>query len=70
MEITFYNYAFRASMFMNEFSMIHILSENKSAASSSLTKTCQLLHGNNLTATQDNKENYKMNNYEGQKAAS
>ena len=38
-------------MFMNEFSMIHILSENKSAASSSLTKTCQVIHGNDLSVS-------------------
>ena len=53
MEITSYNYAFRALMFMNEFS---ILSENKSEDRSSLTKTCQLLYGNDLPVSVTSKE--------------
>lgn len=37
-------------MFMNEFSIIHILSENSTAAISSLTKTCQVFNGSQDTA--------------------
>lgn len=44
-------------MFMNEFSIIHILSENSTAAISSLTKTCQVFNDGSQVTVQEKATN-------------